>query len=90
MKDINDIMPKVQNMRWGALMNKAPTSDKLEEMNKIFSPTMVNGILFLKNKIVLQLMEKKLERKIQTSGHRLKNISLFATFISFNSLHCYF
>ena len=36
MKDINDIMPKVQNMRWGALMNKAPTSDKVEEMNKIF------------------------------------------------------
>ena len=36
MKDINDIMPKVPNMRWGALMNKAPTSDKVEEMNNIF------------------------------------------------------
>jgi hypothetical protein len=36
MKDINDIMPKVQNMKWGALMNKAPTNDKVEEMNKIF------------------------------------------------------
>ena len=36
MKDINDIMPKIPNMRWGALMNKAPTSDKVEEMNKIF------------------------------------------------------
>jgi len=36
MKDINDIMPKVRNMRWGALMNKAPTSDKVKEMNKIF------------------------------------------------------
>jgi len=36
MKDINDIMPKVPNMRWGALMNKAPTSDKVKEMNKIF------------------------------------------------------
>jgi len=31
MKDINDIMPKVQNMRWGA-----PTNDKVVEMNKIF------------------------------------------------------
>ncbi len=40
MKDINDIMPKVQNMRWGALMNKAPTNDKVVEMNKIFP---VNG-----------------------------------------------
>jgi len=29
-------MQKVHNMRWGALMNKAPTSDKVEEMNKIF------------------------------------------------------
>jgi len=23
-------------MRWGALMNQAPTNDKVEEMNKIF------------------------------------------------------
>ena len=30
MKDINDIMPKVPNMRWGALMNKAPTNEKVE------------------------------------------------------------
>ena len=36
MKDINDIMPKVPNMRWGALMNKAPTNEKVNEMNKIF------------------------------------------------------
>ncbi|WP_299291718.1 hypothetical protein [Nitrosopumilus sp.] len=36
MKDINDIMPKVPNMKWGALMNKPPTNEKFEEMNKIF------------------------------------------------------
>jgi len=36
MKDINDILPKVPNMRWGALMNKAPNNKKVEEMNKIF------------------------------------------------------
>jgi hypothetical protein len=36
MKDINDILPKIPNMRWGALMNKAPTNDKVKEMNKIF------------------------------------------------------
>ena len=29
-------MPKVPNMRWGALMNKAPTNKKVKEMNKIF------------------------------------------------------
>ena len=36
MKDINDVLPKVPNMKWGALMNKAPTNDKGEELNKIF------------------------------------------------------
>ena len=36
MKDINEIMPKIPNMRWGALMNKAPTNAKVDEMNKIF------------------------------------------------------
>ena len=42
---------------------------------------MENGIPFLKNKIKLQLTEKKLERKIQTSGLRLKNFSLFVFLI---------
>lgn len=37
MKDINEIMPKIPNMKWGALMNKAPSNEKFEEMNKIFS-----------------------------------------------------
>jgi len=36
MKDINEIMPKIPNMRWGALMNKAPTNSKVNEMNRIF------------------------------------------------------
>ncbi|RNJ76243.1 MAG: hypothetical protein EB829_06480 [Nitrosopumilus sp. H8] len=36
MKDINDIMPKVPNMKWGALMNRPPTHSKVDEMNKIF------------------------------------------------------
>jgi hypothetical protein len=36
MKDINDIMPKIPNLRWGALMNKAPTNEKVKEMNRIF------------------------------------------------------
>ena len=40
MKDINDIMPKVlPNMRWGALMNKSPTHDKVKEMNKKIFPS---------------------------------------------------
>ena len=36
MKDINEILPKIPNMSWGALMNKAPTNKKVKEMNKIF------------------------------------------------------
>lgn len=36
MRDINDIMPKIPNMRWGALMNKKPTNGRIEEMNRIF------------------------------------------------------
>jgi len=29
MTDINDVMPKIPSMKWGALMNKAPTSNKV-------------------------------------------------------------
>jgi hypothetical protein len=36
MKDINEIMPKIANMNWGALLNKAPTNKSIEHMNKIF------------------------------------------------------
>jgi hypothetical protein len=35
MKDINDIMPKVPNMKWGALLNKKPTNKKIEELNNL-------------------------------------------------------
>jgi len=36
MTDINDDMPKIPSMIWGALMNKAPTNDKVTELNKNF------------------------------------------------------
>ena len=36
MKDINEIMPKIPNLKWGALMNLPPTNNKVKEMNKIF------------------------------------------------------
>jgi hypothetical protein len=35
-RDINEIMPKIKNMRWGALMNKTPTNEKVQEMNAMF------------------------------------------------------
>ena len=38
MKDINEIMPKIPNMKWGALMNRSPTDEKIDVMNKIFPP----------------------------------------------------
>jgi len=36
MKDINEIMPKIPYMKWGALMNKYPSHKKVEYMNNIF------------------------------------------------------
>ncbi len=36
MRDINEVMPKIKNMRWGALMNTAPTNKKVQEMNTMF------------------------------------------------------
>lgn len=38
MRDINEIMPKIPNIRWGALMNKVPTNERVDNMNKIFPP----------------------------------------------------
>ena len=35
MKDINEILPKVPNMKWGALLNKKPTNQKVSELNKL-------------------------------------------------------
>jgi hypothetical protein len=34
MKDINDILPKIPNMKWGALTNVYPTNAKINELNK--------------------------------------------------------
>lgn len=36
MTDINDVMPKIPNMRWGALMNRPPTDRRIREMNRLF------------------------------------------------------
>lgn len=35
-RDINDVMPKVDNMRWGALMNRPPTRQRIYDMDRIF------------------------------------------------------
>ena len=36
MRDINKIMPRMPNMRWGALLNRYPTNKKIEYMSKVF------------------------------------------------------
>ena len=36
MKDINEIMPKIPNMKWGALLNKKPSSEKIDDLNNLF------------------------------------------------------
>ncbi len=36
MRDINEVLPKIPNMRWGALTNTSPTNKKIKEMNEMF------------------------------------------------------
>lgn len=36
MRDINDLMPKIPHMRWGALTNMPPTNEKVREMDRMF------------------------------------------------------
>ena len=36
MRDINDFMPKIPNMKWGALMNFPPTNQEIKELNRMF------------------------------------------------------
>jgi len=33
MRDINDVMPKIPNMKWGALTNKYPTHKNVKELD---------------------------------------------------------
>ncbi len=35
MRDINDFMPKIPNMRWGALMNYHPENSEIRKINKL-------------------------------------------------------
>ena len=35
MKDINEIMPKIDGMRWGALMNYHPDNAQIKEIDKL-------------------------------------------------------
>ena len=36
MKDINEIMPKIPNMKWGAKKKKKPSSEKIDDLNNLF------------------------------------------------------
>ena len=36
MRDINDILPKISGMRWGAVINMYPTNAKIKMMNELF------------------------------------------------------
>lgn len=35
MRDINEIMPKIPNMKWGALLNKYPTQRRVKELDTV-------------------------------------------------------
>jgi len=70
MTDINDVMPKIPSMKWGALMNRAPTNGKVEELNRIIH-IMENGIQSLKKKITHTLMKSLFGKKTKKLGHKL-------------------
>jgi len=70
MTDINDVMPKIPSMKWGALMNRAPTNGKVKELTEFFR-IMENGILSLKKKIIHTLMTRLFGKKTKKLGHRL-------------------
>lgn len=36
MRDINDIMPKIKGMRWGAILNHIPSNKRILEMDQAF------------------------------------------------------
>lgn len=35
MKDLNDLMPKIPGLRWGAVTNLSPTLANLNQLNKM-------------------------------------------------------
>lgn len=35
MQDINDLMPKISNMKWGAVTNIFPTQSKINQLDHI-------------------------------------------------------
>ena len=67
-KKLNEIMPKVPNMKWGALTNTYPTNAKINQLNKML-PTIKNGIVSLRKKTKFTLMVLQLEENQQTLLH---------------------
>ena len=43
---LNQIMPKIPSMRWGALTNIQPTNAKIEQMNKLLPHDKKWNLLF--------------------------------------------
>ena len=70
MKDINEVMPKIPQMKWGALMNKAPTNNSVKELDKIFPHNGKWHTVFEEN-ITHTLMEKLFGKKIKNLGHKI-------------------
>ena len=70
MTDINDVMPKIPSMKWGALMNRAPTSGKVKELNRIF-PHNGKWHTVFEEKIIHTLMTSLFGKKTKKLGHKL-------------------
>ena len=62
MKDINDFLPKIPNMRWGSVTNFKPTKNQLQDMNK-FLPHDSKWHLILDSKGSVQVDGKEIRRR---------------------------
>jgi len=70
MTDINDVMPKIPSMKWGALMNRAPTNGKVEELNRIF-PHNGKWHTVFEEKDHTYIDDKLVWKKEKKLGHKL-------------------
>lgn len=66
MKDINDLMPKIPGMRWGAVTNAIPTSAKIRELDRIL-PHNGKWNLILEEKGQVHVNGKTIRRKTAKS-----------------------
>lgn len=68
MRDINEILPKIPNMKWGALTNRYPTNNNVKESTRCY--------LMIRNGTQCSIMRIKFMSTMFESGKRTKRPGL--------------